>query len=140
MANNYILLSTVYPLNGLSEEEAEKAIREAQKVIATQLGYDDDDEYDIGLYTIEGDEVWFRHDESADAEGVAEAISRLQVATKATKPFIFSYCYECSKARPDEFGGGAVGIMPDGEIVWVDALGEVRCQVEEKMKNKVDPK
>lgn len=134
MANNYLLTSTIYPLNGLTEEDAEAAILLAQTKQAKELGWDDPEDVSLGIYTFEPEGIWFRHDESADAECIAEAISIMQVKSGATKPFIFSYCYECSKARPDEFGGGAVAIMPDGEILWVDAVGEVTAMAEEKMK------
>ena len=147
MANNYLLSSTLYPVKAEDREKAEKIIQEAiERIGLSEMGIEPEKasdadceearDYVTGLIDFEDDGFWFRHDESANADAFAEIISELQVALKTDKPFIFSYCYECSKPRLDEFGGGAYAIMPDGEILHIDAVSEVQCKAEAKMKEK----
>jgi hypothetical protein len=122
MANNYTLTSTLYPLDGLSKDAVEKAVQEAAVQQAAEYGWDDPEDVlgMLGLYDFEDDSVWFRHDESADPDFIAAIISRLQVLKENAQDFTFSFCYECSKPRVDEFGGGAITVRGDGEIFWSD--------------------
>lgn len=132
MANNYTLLSTFYPLRPDQLEEAKKVLREAAIAWVKPEDYPfcdpvEEDEASWkqlpGRIELEGSGIWFGHDEDADPWLVANLISALQKAfspKEGGKPFVFSYCYACSKPRVDEFGGGAYAVLPDGEILHSD--------------------
>jgi len=122
MANNYTLTSTLYPLTSEQHKRAEEIIEEVGKENAASCegikpgdeGYDDLESQVEFEYKSEGKGIWMYHEESANPDQMADVISRFQVEFKADKPFVFSYCCECSKPRLDEFGGGTFAIMPDG--------------------------
>jgi len=125
MANNYTLASFVYPLDELTEEQAEEIINKRLAEIAEEDGWDDPEDVCFGNMEFEGSEIWFSHDETFDPEIVVSLISCLQQAKKSAKVFSFGYCYTCDKARVDEFGGGAFAVNPDGEIFHVSPVEAV---------------
>jgi hypothetical protein len=124
MANNYVLTSTKYPYDELTKEQVEAAIQAGREKIAEEEGWDDAEDVNVGNVELENDGIWFSHDESANTEAIAAIIFELQQLKADPKPFTFSYCYECSKRRLDEFGGGAYCITKD-KIFFVDAYEEV---------------
>ena len=122
MANNYCLSSTMYPLTENERELAEKIIEEVGRENAADfegikkddIAYNDIEPCIEFAYEFESEGLWIYFEESVNPEMMADVISRLQVKLKRDKPFVFSYCCECSKPRLDEFGGGTFCIMPDG--------------------------
>jgi hypothetical protein len=122
MANNYCLSSTIYPLTPDQYERAEKIIEEVGRENEAALsgfepGTEDYNECEPCIefqYQFESEGIWVYFCESVNVEMMADVFSRFQVEFKAEKPFCFEYCYECSKPRVDEFGGGSFCIMPDG--------------------------
>lgn len=123
MANNYTLTSTLYPLKEEDKERVESIIKAfAKEYIAEEEGLDvndlpeDEEGYLPFAYQLESKGLWMCHNESANPDAIADLISKLQVELEADKPFVFSYCFECSKPRVDEFGGGSLAIMPDGSV------------------------
>jgi hypothetical protein len=141
MANNYVLSSTFYPLDPEHFERAHEIIEEVGiETAADYSGYEPGTEdYDalepdiMFQYEPRDDGLWFYAEESLDPDQLAEVISRLQVAFNAEKPFTFSYCFECSKPRVDEFGGGSLAIMPSGEIFHA---GEPQDALDKAMREK----
>lgn len=127
MADNFTLLSTYYPL---AKEKHERAAEIMGPVAIQWLRDEDYPEGCIDEETplnssistrIEFDRggIWFVHGETADSYLVALLISALrkEFAGKDDKPFVFGYCFMCSKPRIDEFGGGAYAILPDGKVL-----------------------
>ena len=123
MANNYCLSSTIYPLTEDQKKRAEEIIHEVGIKNAAEWdgikpgdeGYDDlEPQVEFAYDMNDRDGIWMHHDESVNPDLMADVIARFQVEFKATKPFCFEYCCECSKPRVDEFAGGSFCIMPDG--------------------------
>jgi hypothetical protein len=144
MANNYSLSSTFYPVPADKQTKAEAILnRLAIEVEAEDMQLKPEDE---GYEELEGylsffwefirlgdkEGLWIHpnQDEIADPDEIAEAISRLQVSLGATEPFHFSFAFTCSKHRVDEFGGGSVAVMPNGDIYFAgshnDALQKAK--------------
>ena len=123
MANNYTMSSTLYRLTPDQVERAEEIIEKVGKQNAGEWerikpedeGYAELEPQIEFEYEIRDDGLWIYFEESCNPDFIADVISELQVEFKADKPFTFSYCYECSKPRLDEFGGGSFCIMPDGK-------------------------
>ena len=78
-------------------------------------------EFDCSICEVEQEKngVWFWAMEGGDIEEIVERIADFQTKYPIP-PVVLSYAYICDKPRPDEFGGGAVGIR-DGNAFWCDA-------------------
>jgi len=130
MANNYTLMSTFYPLEKGQSSRAAEVMGPALCKYLRENDYPEgciDEERPLSgapmKIEITDLGVWFAHEEDADPGLVANLVSALQKAfspKEGGKPFVFSYCYACSKPRVGEFGGGAYAVLPDGEILHSD--------------------
>lgn len=122
MANNYCETSSWMDI---PEEHMEMAEKIADS-IAEEMEKDDAEGY-CGIEfefrnDVTGCGVWFKGDESANVEHLAEIAQAIVDTLMIDKPFCFSWSYGCSKPRLDEFGGGACTIQRGKDQYWVGSM------------------
>lgn len=117
MANNYCLSSSWMDIH---QNKIKKA-RDIVDRVVKQLE-EGDEEYCGVVVKVESGGVWFSHDESINLDHVEIIAKALIEELKINKPFFCSWAYTCSKARIDEFGGGAFVVMRGKDTYWVDAV------------------
>lgn len=118
MANNYTESSSkLY----LTAEQSLKAQEVIDKALADYLELDPDNDDPVGNFDVEEDGVWMHHDESIDIDFKAFLIQALLEAFEIDEPFVFSWSYNCSKPRLDEFGGGACAVRRGQDPFFIDA-------------------
>lgn len=116
MANNYTESSSKLHFK---KEDAERAT----VIIDREISKIEEDEGWCGVdATVEEDGVWFCGDETVNAEHLAQIAQALLDELEIDEPFIFSWCYRCSKTRIDAFGGGACAMSRGEEPFWIDAM------------------
>ena len=70
--------------------------------------------------------IWFHEMENFNPESIAAIASAVIDDLELDDVFVFSWSYSCSKARLDEFGGGACAIAKGYPPLWIDAYDEAR--------------
>jgi hypothetical protein len=136
MADNYILSSFQFELE--NEKEIAWWKKEGEREVPDDMWSDEVDpriSLDWELCSNEHREdsaVWFHHDESIDVENAAEVIARFLKECECTRSIAFTWAETCSKARLEEFGGGACFITAEGPQwlnthMWVNEKADKHC-------------
>lgn len=115
MANNYEQFSEMI--------ECHTAIQ--RKWLLDKLDQEGGDEMKVSPceFAPQGEtQVWVYTDDWADTEELADILQSYLRKFDLDDHIIISISYSCSKPRPGEFGGYAMGIMRDG-IETLDARG-----------------
>lgn len=117
MANNYCQGSGYLPLR---EDQLEQAQQIINRVVDE---FEQDDEYGYFGAEVEivTNGVVYYHNESVDPDHVETLVQALVDELELNDPVMFSWAYTCSKARTDEFGGGAFVVWRGHETYWVDS-------------------
>lgn len=127
MANNYVLFSTLVPLRGgdpfpvvkkiLTEGVIERGalVAAGNWDVADELGFDFQFEWGAGGSLI------IYSEEAGNVDHAAEFIRTLMQKGLAYEPHVLGWANTCTKARPDEFGGGAI-LITKKKLYWFDPL------------------
>jgi hypothetical protein len=127
MSNNYCKSSSKLLIPADKMDKAKEIV-----VRVTNEIEQDEDGYCGTNIDFEKDGIWFHHDESINPDHVATIAQALLDGLDIEEPFVFSWAYTCSKARLNEFGGGACALKRGCEQFWVDAMS----LAEKHFKNK----
>ena len=130
MANNYTQFSFAV---ALPVEAIEWVIAEAQK--RDNMPCDDDDFNPTGadfsrITLADGINVHISADENGNPDAVVDILKSALVKFDLDKAIAFSWADTCSKARLDEFGGGAVAFTRD-RIKWMNTYDWMAAAIEE---------
>ena len=135
MANNYTQFSTAIAITDDKAEVVLAAIvralreflKEGQKtgVYLRDTDLVEDNEIFLSLggteIVMEPGQVWIHGDECGDIDVAILVIETIQATLKLNKPHVFSWAHTCSKARIDEFGGGAAKCQRGYQTEAMDA-------------------
>lgn len=121
MANNYVSGSCILEFPA---DKAERAMEVAKRVIY-EIEEDQDHVIEVEVeFSDKG--IWFHEMETFNPDTVAAIASAVIDDLELDDVFVFSWSYSCSKARVDEFGGGACAIAKGYPPLWIDAYDEAR--------------
>ena len=121
MANNYVSGSCILEFPA---DKAERAMEVAKRVIY-EIEEDQDHVIEVEVeFSDKG--IWFHEMETFNPDTVAAIASAVIDDLELDDVFVFSWSYSCSKARVDEFGGGACAIAKGYPTLWIDAYDEAR--------------